>query len=237
MQNIAVMQPYFFPYIGYFQLMHAADTFVFLDDVSYIKGGWINRNRILIHGKPAFFSIPCKNVSSNKYIADIRHDLDENKREKLLRKIQVSYSKAPFFPPVFGLVRDVIHSKADGIAELAVTSAQSVCDYLGIDTRVTISSALDYERATDKTMRLINICKTQNAATYINSAGGKALYDPVSFSNEGILLQFIEGRITPYRQFNSDFVPSLSIIDVLMFNSVPAVQKMLAEYTLNNTYG
>ena len=237
MQRIAVMQPYFFPYIGYFQLIHAVDTFIFLDDVTYIKGGWINRNRILIHGRPAYFSIPCKNVSSNKHIADIRHDLDEKKRAKLLRKIQVSYSKAPFYSDVSGLFRDVINSKADSISELAVTSVQSVCAYLGIETRVSISSALDYERAADKTRRLINICKTQNAATYINSAGGKTLYDPVLFSNEGIILQFIEGRTTPYRQFNSDFVPSLSIIDVLMFNSVPAVQNMLAEYTSNSIYG
>ena len=235
MQRIAVMQPYFFPYIGYFQLMHAADTFVFLDDVSYIKGGWINRNRILIQGMPAYLTIPCRNISQNIYIRDIQHNLDDKLRDKLLKKVQLAYSKAPFFKDIFGLFSAVIYSDSGSISRLAMKSVESVCAHLGMETALLTSSELDYRRDPDKSLRMVAACETLDASVYLNASGGKKLYNSDSFRNHGIDIRFVDGTCKAYKQYGTDFVPSLSILDVLMFNSVDSVQKMLAEYQLTTS--
>ncbi|WP_445666678.1 WbqC family protein [Fodinibius sp. AD559] len=217
--SIGIVQPYLFPYIGYFQLISEVDTFVFYDDVNFITQGWINRNKVLVNGKANYFTIPCKDASQNKFINEVKHAMTDKKRGKLLRKIKFSYSNAPFFDDVFTIVENVLHTESSYIADLAMQSIRQTCSYLNLDTTFKISS--EEYRNTDlgKAERLIDICKQEKITTYINPTGGKELYSKAEFQKEGITLQFIEPSLKEYQQFDNDFVPGLSIIDVMMFNS------------------
>jgi hypothetical protein len=228
--KIAVMQPYFFPYIGYFQLVNAVDSFVFYDDVNYIKNGWINRNRILINKQPSLITLPLKQASSFRLINEIEIS---GSKDKILRSIRMSYSKAPFFKDVFPMIETVLLTKTNLISELSIESIKSVCRYLNINTQFEIASR-EFPRieSFDRSDRIISICKSRNASTYLNSIGGIDLYDSGYFEKNKIKLQFIKPNITIYDQFDEKFVPSLSIIDVLMFNDADNVGRMLNDYTV-----
>jgi hypothetical protein len=219
MNSIAVMQPYFFPYIGYFQLINEVDKFVFYDDVDFIKNGWINRNRILINGEPKYFTIPCKDVSSNKIIKKVEHALDQRSKKKLLKKIKFTYSNAPYFEGVFPIIQEVFITETKLISELAIESIKRVTDYLGLECEFQKSSEKYDNRELSAADRLIDICKIERINYYINSIGGKDLYDKKYFLENDIKLDFLKPSITEYEQFSNEFVPGLSIIDVLMFNS------------------
>jgi len=232
MKRIAIMQPYFFPYLGYFQLLHYADTFVFLDDVTFIKRGWINRNRILINNEPKYITVPCKNISSYSLIKDIRHDLDDRMRGKLFKKIRLAYERAPYFESVFPLTEKVINADTSTIAELASLSVQETCDYLQLSINFIVSSKKYKNTELGRSDRLIDICQKVNAKVYINSLGGLELYDKCYFKKKGVTLKFLNPELTPYNQFQNDFIPGLSIIDVMMFNSPGEINEMLREYSL-----
>jgi len=233
MSSIAVMQPYFFPYIGYFQLIKAVDTFVFYDDVNYITRGWINRNKILINNEAKYITIPCKGASQNKLIYDVEHALDDRKRGKLIKKIKFSYSKAPFFDSIFPLFKRVINQEEKTIADLAIRSIIESADYLGLGTSFKTSRENYNNTELDAADRLIDICKQEDTTNYINALGGQKLYDKSYFEDKGIELSFLEPQESEYQQFGDDFVPWLSIIDVLMFNAPEKVKgDMLESYKL-----
>lgn len=226
------MQPYFFPYIGYFQLINAVDKFIILDDVNYIKKGWINRNRILLNGKDYLFTIPCEKISQNKLINEVEVIKDEKAVNKFLKTINNSYSKAPYFSEVFELVEGVFKFDKVLISELAYGSITSVLNFLGIEKNIVFSSKNYSNSEFKKADRLIDICKMNNADIFINSSGGKELYDKVEFNKNGIKIYFIKNIITPYNQFENNFIPGLSIIDVLMFNTKDEIKEMLNQYEL-----
>lgn len=232
--KVAIMQPYIFPYIGYFQLINAVDIFVLYDDVDFIKQGWINRNKILLNKKAHTFTIPCKNVSSFSKINNIEHNLSEKTKSKLLKTISQSYTKAPFFNAVMPLVESVLISKYHSISDLCIISIRKVLEYLEISTELKISS-IDFADTInlDRTDRLIEITKRLNGTHYINPMGGKDLYSKDDFHNKGIKLSFIRIKAEKYEQFGNDFVPNLSIIDVLMFNNKEKVKSLLNEYILS----
>ncbi len=228
--KLAVMQPYFFPYIGYFQMIKAVDTFVFYDDVNFIKNGWINRNRILINGQASYFTLQLKDASSFKLINEISFS---DNRNKLLKSIAVSYSKAPYFKDVFELIERSFHVEVLNVASVAINSTVQIAKFLNLNTTFEISSEKYADtKGMDRTHRLIEICKRSDASTYINAIGGADLYDKSFFKEHGIELTFIKSKEIVYNQFKNDFVPWLSIIDVLMFNSVEEVQIMLDHYDL-----
>lgn len=230
--KLAVMQPYLFPYIGYFQLISAVDIFIFYDDVDYIKNGWINRNRILINGKPNYFTIPCKNASPNRLIQDIKHLLDDRKK-KLLKKIKFTYNKAPFFDSVYPLIERTMGYDSSYIAELAMASIKETCNYLDITPIFKQSSKAYDNTELERTSRLIDICKQENSGTYINLVGGKKLYSKDNFKEADIILKFLEPVLKDYEQFGNDFVPGLSIIDAMMFNAPEKIRNQLfTAYTL-----
>jgi hypothetical protein len=231
--SIGIVQPYLFPYVGYFQLISEVDTFIFYDDVNFIMRGWINRNKVLVNGKANYFTIPCKDASQNKLINEVKHAITDKKRGKLLRKIKFSYSNAPFFDDVFPIVENVLHAESSYIADLAMQSIRQTCRYLNLDTTFKISSE-EYQNAElGKAERLIDICKQENIATYVNPTGGKELYNKEEFQKDGITLQFIEPSLKEYEQFDNDFVPGLSIIDVMMFNAPEKIRNdHLTAYTL-----
>jgi len=227
------MQPYFFPYIGYFQLIKASNIFVFYDDVNYIKGGWINRNNFLLNGEKRMITIPLVKASSYKQINEININESSGFRKKIIKSIYQSYSKAPFFDQVFPLFQDVIHAKIDKIAELSCLSVKKICDYLDFHVEFK-SSSVDFadNKGLEKSERLLDICRKEDVEEYINPEGGKKLYKKNIFIKEGVNLYFLKSGIQTYPQFNNEFISSLSMIDVMMFNSKQDCIELVNKYTL-----
>lgn len=232
--KIAIMQPYIFPYIGYFQLIRSVDKFVFYDDVAFIKNGWINRNRILVNGIDQYFSIPIKNMSSFTRIKDtiINYDNYSRFKDKFLKTINQYYRKAPFFTEVEPLLESVLNKNVSSISEIAIDSVMKVCKYLEIDTEIILSSSIFDNTEFKKELRIMDICKKLNANQYINMIGGSELYDKEAFKLEGITLNFLKPKPVEYKQFNESFVPWLSILDVLMFNEKNEVMTIIEAYDL-----
>ncbi len=222
------MQPYFFPYIGYFQLIHAVDLFILYDNVQFSKKGWVQRNRILNNGKDFLFSLPLKKDSDFLDVVDRR--LSENfdqESNKILRKISESYKKTPFFNHVFSMVERCMEFQNRGLFDFVFFSIMEINNYLDINTPIKISSSISNERTLKGEKRVLEICKKVNADTYINLPGGKNLYKKEIFEKEGISLSFLKPSLKPYIQFGDKFIPGLSIIDVLMFNEKEKVKELL----------
>lgn len=229
------MQPYLFPYIGYFQLINSVDTFVFYDDVNFIKGGWINRNRILVNKTPHLFALPLLKPSSFKQINQIQINskLFLSWKNKFLRTLEQNYKKAPYFEETFQLVSSVFKLEYNSISELAIASIKLISRYLEINTKFEISSQKYFNsKGQEKSERLINIAIQSGCEDYINPIGGLELYNKTEFKKKGINLHFIKNELKPYMQFNNEFVNGLSIIDVLMFNSKSQIKDMLKSYQL-----
>ncbi|MCD6064243.1 MAG: WbqC-like family protein [Flavipsychrobacter sp.] len=218
--TIAIMQPYIFPYIGYFQLIYASDVFVFYDDVNYINRGWINRNRILNNGTDQLFTIPCKDLSQNKLINDIDVTDEAKPLQKVIATIQNAYRKAPYYKDVFPLVESTIAgSQGMALSKVAIESVVKVCNYLGLQREFKVSSEAYDNRELKKADRLIDICHKENITKYVNAQGGRELYTKDYFSDNGVELSFLIAKNYSYLQFKEPFIPFLSIIDILMFNS------------------
>jgi hypothetical protein len=231
--KLAIMQPYLFPYIGYFQLIQAVDRFVVYDDVAFIKQGWINRNRMLINGAPCFFTVPVKAASSHRLIRDTFIDDDRQHQrwpERLLKSFDTAYRRAPEFSNVFPLLESVLAGKPARIAELAVASLRAVARFLDIGTPFVESSSVYANAQLRGEDRVLAICADERATEYVNLPGGRSLYVSERFEAHGITLAFLEPRPIEYRQFDGAFVPWLSIVDVLMFNPVETVRGYLSAY-------
>jgi hypothetical protein len=234
LDKIAIMQPYVFPYLGYFQLMHSVDCFVYYDDVNFIKRGWINRNQILLNDQPKLFTVPLQQASQNKLIKDIQLVEDNKWRNDFLKTLEQAYKKAPFVSEVLELVSSVIADKdAQGISALAMCSVEKVKNYLGLDAiTMTSSEKFGASKGMEKADRLIEISKQIGASIYINPSGGRALYTKPYFEEHGLALYFIKNQLPEYSQFKIPFHAGLSIIDVLMFNAPEDVIYMMEQYTL-----
>jgi len=228
--KFAVMQPYLFPYLGYYQLVYAVDKFVFYDDVTYIKGGYINRNNICSNGMPQRFTIPVPGMSSNILINKLSFDRNVKKQ---LKSIEQAYAKAPFFKDVFPIVRSVFTAEQRNVEYICRLSITKVMDYLHIDKSYYYSSELCYERHVPAANKLVNMSKTLDSNEYINSPGGKSLYDKGYFLEHKIKLNFIEIGDYKYNQNSNVFVPHLSMIDILMWNSRDEIIELLKKYKLN----
>ena len=214
--KLAVMQPYFFPYIGYWQLIHAVDRFVIYDDVNYIKGGWVNRNRILINGKPRYITVPLHQASPNKKICDTSLQHSSIWRDKLVKMLEITYAKAPYYAEVHPLLEELIRSESVSIADYLAHQLQALSIFMGISTAFVVTSRCYENDYLSGQERLIDICTREGATAYINLQGGQSLYNFDSFRNAGIDLRFILMRQIPYRQRAEGFLPDLSIIDALM---------------------
>ncbi|HEX4375446.1 MAG TPA: WbqC family protein [Puia sp.] len=230
--QLGIMQPYIFPYIGYYQLINAVDKFVIYDDVNYINKGWINRNNLLVNGKAFLFTVPLKEASQNKLINQIEIQENESWSKKFLKTIEQAYKKAPHFGNIFSLVSNIVNSPFKGIHEFTLLSLKSIAAYLDIKTQFVDSSSL-YQNANLKAQeRILDICQKEKADHYINPIGGMEIYSNELFQRSGIKLNFLKTIPVPYKQFDNDFVPYLSIIDVLMFNTKENIISMLNSYEL-----
>jgi hypothetical protein len=232
-KTVAIMQPYIFPYIGYFQLIDAVDTFVFYDDVNFIKGGWINRNRLLIDGAEKLITFPCIGASPNKLIKEVKVDTTNREYAKIMKSIQYSYSKAPHFEEVFTLIKTLLSAEYKSVADLASQSIVSVLKYLDIKKKIIYSSnEFSETRGMHKAERLIKLSRCLDADTYVNAIGGKALYRKEEFAACNLELKFLKPNLKPYSQFSNTCILGLSIIDVLMFNTKEEVLDLIKGYQL-----
>ncbi|NIJ53350.1 WbqC family protein [Dyadobacter arcticus] len=230
--TIAIMQPYIFPYIGYFQLINAVDKFIIYDDVNFINKGWINRNNILVGGNSHLFTIPLKDASQNKLIYEVELARNDPWQKKFLKTIQQSYQKAPYYQKVFVLIEEIVNLEVQTICELALYAMSRFSAAMEIETQITPSSTIYNNKHLKGQERILDICKQENASHYINPIGGMELYDKGRFENEGIKLDFMKSVSSPYPQFKNAFVPWLSVIDVLMFNNPKEIRKQLEAYQL-----
>jgi len=227
------MQPYFMPYIGYFQLMQAVDEFVVYDNIQFTKRGWIQRNRILMNGTDYMFSLPVKKNSD--YLDICERQLADSfavERKKILRRIESAYRKAPIFTSVISVIEQCFNYEDRNLFKFIYNSLLLVCEYLGIASKIVISSELARNNELKNQDKVIDICELMKAKSYINTIGGQALYSKEKFLEKGIELKFIKSKPITYKQFDNEFIPWLSIIDVMMFNSKEQIKEMLKEYEI-----
>lgn len=234
LRTVSMMQPYLFPYLGYFQLIARSDVFVLGDDLQYVKGSWINRNRLLVNGQPKMITVPLRKGGQFDLINQ-RWLCDDFPREaqKLLRTLELAYARAPHHEEVIALVRQILEYPERNLARFIEHSIRSICAYVQITTPIQIESKLGLPARMDKQERVIRVAKKLNAELYVNLIGGTTLYCPALFRAHGLSLRFLRMDDLSYPQFNQAFVPSLSIIDVLMFNSRSETQAMLDRFTLH----
>ncbi|MCK9472186.1 WbqC family protein [Sulfurimonas sp.] len=227
--KLAIMQPYFFPYIGYWQLINAVDTFVVYDDVNYINKSYINRNSILMSGQKQRVTLELLGATQNKLINEI--EIGGNQK-KLLKTIQTAYKKAPFFDDVYAVLENILMQKEKNLAHFLDFLLKRVSLYLGIDTEFIYSSDIKKNNKLKAQEKIIDIAKILKAKNYINAIGGQAIYTKEGFEQDGIAINFLKTTPLEYKQFNNVFIPNLSIIDVMMFNDKNEITKILSKYEL-----
>jgi hypothetical protein len=233
--TVAIMQPYFFPYIGYYQLIQAADRFILFDDVQYIRHGWINRNRIL---KPAdgvqYIIMPLASHARNTLIKDISPADVENSKDRILRQIEHYKKTAPCYRLVRALIGDCFAAAPGSITEMNAGYLKATCDYIGIDYTIEISSQMnfDYSGVQDAGEWALRMSEQLQAEAYINPASGMELFNKARFDQSRISLQFLQPVLKEYDQRRKQFEPGLSIIDVMMFNEPAAIKNLLNDYQL-----
>lgn len=231
--KLAIMQPYFLPYIGYFQLLNAVDEFVVYDNIEFTKRGWIQRNRILMNGSDSMFSLPLKKASDYLEVRDRQlSDSFGQERIRIMRRIESAYRRSPYFTSVMPVIERCFNYESANLFEFIYNSLLVVCEYLGITTRITISSGLASNHSLKGQDRVVSICQELSADYYINAIGGRGLYRKEAFAEKGIQLSFIKSEPIVYPQFDNEFAPSLSIVDVMMFNVVTTIGEYLERYEL-----
>ncbi len=234
-----IMQPYFFPYIGYWQLIHAADIFVVFDDVSFMKRGWIHRNRILVSGRTEYIRVPLLKASQNKRIDEIRISRDGKELEKPLRMIAQAYRKAPYFARAYRLAEEAVAYgyENDSLSEFLFHSISLTCRYLGIRTQLLQSSRIEKDENLRGQEKILAICRKLGASDYYNAIGGMGLYDFSVFQEQGIGLHFLKTGYIPARKPGCVLDGYLSVIDDMMFHSAKEINEMLGNYQLIENRG
>jgi len=227
--KLGIMQPYFFPYIGYWQILNYVDTYIVYDDVNFIKGGWINRNYILEDGEKSLLTLQLKKASPNKLISEIEVG---NNQKKIMKTISQLYSKAPFFNSATPLIEEILFAEQQNLGLFLLNSIHKIAGYLGIKTNIILSSTLDKDNSLKGQEKILEICNKTGATTYVNAPGGIDLYELGAFKMSNIELYFLKATEVVYPQFNNYFVKNLSILDVLMFNSPDDISNHLLKFEL-----
>lgn len=221
--RLAIMQPYFMPYIGYFQLIAAVDTFIVYDNIEYTKKGWINRNRMLRNGKDVMFTLPLKKASDSLDVCQRELSIDFN-RDKLLNQLKGTYRRSPYFEQTFPLIEQIVRHEDTNLFRFLYYSLVKTCDYFGITTEIRVSSNIVIDHDLKNQDKVLALCEVVGATTYVNAIGGRELYSKETFREKGIDLNFIKSKPFEYEQFGDAFVPWLSIIDVMMFNPLDTIK-------------
>lgn len=232
--KLSIMQPYLFPYLGYYSLIENTDEFVFFDTPQYIRKGWINRNRILSSDNvPIYFTIPVRKADRNTPIQNIKVSEDLKWKKQFWGSL-IRYKSAPYYNKVIDVVKPVIEEDTVFISKIAITSIIKVAEYLGIETKFHIFSEMDmdFPEVKEPDEWALYISKEMHADVYVNPPGGISFFDRDKYVKNGLELQFLKQDLPKYKQFNNEFVPGLSIIDVMMFNSPADIRDMMRNYEI-----
>ena len=224
--KVAIMQPYFFPYIGYFQLIAAVDVFIVYDNIKYTKKGWISRNRMLQNGHDVMFSLPLKSDSDSLDVSERKLSTEFN-REKLLNQFKGAYRCAPYFTNTFPLLEQIVRYEDANLFRFLHHSIIKICEHLRITTEIRISSDITINHELKSQDKVLALCEAVGATIYVNAIGGMELYSKDTFLEKGLDLKFIKSKPFEYTQLGNAFVPWLSIIDVMMFNPLDAIRAAL----------
>lgn len=224
--RLGIMQPYFFPYIGYFQLIGAVDQFIVYDNIKYTKKGWINRNRMLLNGKDEMFSLPLKKDSDFLDVRERELSTDFNP-DKLVNQFRGAYLRAPYFTQIIPLLEQIVRYEDRNLFRFIQHSISRICKHLGIMTPIKVSSGYTIDSALKSQDKVLALCQAVGATVYVNAIGGLELYSKEEFQNRGLELKFIKSKPFEYAQLGNEFVPWLSIIDVMMFNSPDTIRKCI----------
>lgn len=230
MSAVAIMQPYLFPYIGYWQLLKATETFVVYDDVNYINRGWINRNRILVNDSPTLITLPLLQASQNRKINEIDIAPAAQWQRRMLRTLEMAYRRAPCFDQVFPLIEQVLSHEDRNLAGFLTHQLQVLARFMGLESRIVPGSRIYANAQLAAQERIIDICRQERATRYVNAQGGRELYEPRAFTEAGIDLRFIAMRALTYRQRSEGFTPYLSIVDALMEVGAEGIGAHLAAF-------
>ncbi len=231
--KLGLMQPYFMPYIGYWQRIKAVDRHVIYDDVNYIKNGWMNHNRIILNGVEHLFNIPLIGASPNKLINEVEVNNNSKLQDKMLRTLEQGYKKCKFYTEAMECLEPIIKSQETNLAKYLEFQFRNICQFMGISTELIISSSIEKDNSLKGRDKVVAICKSQKADVYYNALSGDHLYDKDDFASEGIQLVFIKDKSSiQYRQRTKEFIPALSIIDVLMNCSKEEMNQLLNDYEL-----
>jgi len=234
---ISLLQPYFFPYLGYFQLIAASDVFVIYDDAQFIKRGWVNRNRIVGDISPQWFTFPVEAGPQTLPIKERTYVTDSRKYPaSLLSTLRHRYRRAPGYAPVMQLIEDVLSFDDRNVAAFNANLIRRVCGHLSIDTRIEVASALRTRRSAGA-QDVVEVCQLLGGTRYLNPIGGIELYSPEFFRSFGLVLEFLQSEVAPYRQFNQPFQPALSVIDTLMFNDAAQMRSLLLQFRIVSNAG
>lgn len=229
---LSAHQPYFIPYLAYWQLIALADHFLIADDYAFMKSGWINRNRILVNGQPVYLRLEISQKSSNRYINET--ELVPINVERKMETLYMAYHKAPYFKDGSRLMRQILEYPDTNLAQFLTNSIHMVCKYLSIDTPISLTSDIPGNNSFHREERAYDFCEKLGADTFVNAIGGQDLYDYSEFKKRGVTLRFLNCGHPEYRQFGNAFVEKLSIIDAIMFNSRKELDRMLKDYTFIN---
>jgi hypothetical protein len=238
--KVAIMQPYFFPYIGYFQLMSYAELWVVFDQIQFVNKGWINRNRILHkhHEKEwQYITLPISQRHRQSKICDLNIANHQKWRDNILGKLTIYRRQAPHYQETIKFIKECFATEANNLSDILIHILARTADYLAIDTPLILQSELDLDKNSiiHPGDWALMISKALNANEYVNLPGGFRLFSEDKFLNNGIKLNFIQPIPRRYTQFSHDFVRGLSIIDILMWNSLSEIRDMLKnDYRITN---
>jgi WbqC-like protein family len=233
--SVAVMQPYFFPYLGYFQLVAHVDVFVVYDDTQYVKQSWINRNRILEHGAATYLTLPVASRSHRDLICEKPLHEPCRHQRKLLTRIRHAYHAAPHLESVVAFLEPLFPGHDETIASFNVRALRALQEFLGVRTRLLLASERAYPRFRTAQERIIRICLEEGAARYVNPIRARSLglYDQAAFTTAGLELSYLSTEAdTRYDQNGGPFISDLSVIDILMFNSPAQTRELLDRFVL-----
>lgn len=236
MRKLAIMQPYFFPYIGYFSLIKHTDEFIIFDSVQFIRHGWIERNRVLKQaGGWIYVKVPLKKFEQKTYIKDVEIDNSQDWKALITAQLQPYKKIAPFYKETKELIDDIFEDEYHDIVTLNKTILEKICSYLGFSPNITVFSKMNLEIDTPNVPDewALNICKSLgDVSEYWNQPGGASFFDKTKYDKANIDLRFIHVKLEEYNQNSTEFEAGLSIIDVLMFNSPDKINEMLDKYEL-----
>lgn len=236
MKKVAIMQPYFFPYLGYFSLIKHTDEFILFDTVQFIRHGWIERNRLLKErGGWLYIKVPLIKHNRDALIKDVLIDNSQNWQGTILAQLQAYRKSAPYYRKVRELLEDVLSRKYEDVVSLDKATLEAVCIYLGIDTPMPLFSkmGLDIEEATAPDEWALNICRALgDVSEYWNPLGGQEFFDRSKYTKAGIELKFQKVHLREYNQQRTPFESGLSVLDVMMFNDPKEINNMLDDFSL-----